>query len=181
MSMPKNYRYLSRLRPPMPSSQRVKKANSRRWIHKLRIQIFLKEDPRSNDKISRELWKIHLPKRIYLTVLTANETPTQGKKKHSIVTIRCKKYVRFNDTPYSNYVTCSDSMSSVQSIDNCTESNHLLHRLVYQMHESILRGNHIRISWVLSHVGMRGLTDLLGKQRWDLRNLSLYHTAIGFH
>ena len=61
-----------------------------------------------------------------------------------------------NDTPYSNYVICSDSMSSVQSIDNYTENNHLLHRLVYQMHESILRGNHITISWVPSHVGICG-------------------------
>ena len=60
-----------------------------------------------------------------------------------------------NDTPYSN-VICSDSMSSVQSIDNYTENNHLLHRLVYQMHESILRGNHITISWVPSHVGICG-------------------------
>ena len=70
-----------------------------------------------------------------------------------------------NDTPYNNYVICSDSMSSVQSIDNYKENNHLLHRLVYQMHESILRGNHITISWVPSHVGMRGLTKQLGKQR----------------
>ena len=61
-----------------------------------------------------------------------------------------------NDTPYSNYVICSDSMSSVQSIDNYTENNNLLHRLVYQMHESILRGNHITISWVPSHVGICG-------------------------
>ena len=47
-------------------------------------------------------------------------------------------------------------MSSVQSIDNYIENNHLLHRLVYQMHESILRGNHITISWVPSHVGICG-------------------------
>ena len=59
-----------------------------------------------------------------------------------------------NHTPYSNYVVCSDSMSSVQSIDNYTEDNHILHRLVHQMHESILRGNHITISWVPSHVGI---------------------------
>ena len=70
-----------------------------------------------------------------------------------------------NDTPYSNYVICSDSVCSLQSIDNYTENNHLLHRLVYQMHESILRGNRITISWVLSHVGMRGLTKQLVKQR----------------
>ena len=35
-----------------------------------------------------------------------------------------------NDNLYSNYVICSDSMSSVQSIDNYTENNRLLHRLV---------------------------------------------------
>ena len=43
-----------------------------------------------------------------------------------------------------------------QSIDNYTENNHLLHRLGYQMHESILRGNHITISWAPSHVGRCG-------------------------
>ena len=42
-------------------------------------------------------------------------------------------------------------MSSVQSIDNYTESNPILHRLVYQMHEAILRDNHITIGWVPSH------------------------------
>ena len=47
-------------------------------------------------------------------------------------------------------------MSSVQFIDNNTENNHLLHRFLYQMHESILRGNHITISWVPSHVGICG-------------------------
>ena len=61
-----------------------------------------------------------------------------------------------NDTPYSSYVLCSDSMNSVQSIDNYTENNHLLHRLVYQMDKSILRGNHITIIWVPSHVGICG-------------------------
>ena len=50
----------------------------------------------------------------------------------------------------------SATLSSVQSIDNYTEKNHLLHRLVYQMHESILRGNHITISWVPSRVGICG-------------------------
>ena len=47
-------------------------------------------------------------------------------------------------------------MSFVQSIDNYIENNHLLHRLVYQMHESILRGNDIKISWIPSHVGIYG-------------------------
>ena len=51
-------------------------------------------------------------------------------------------------------IVWSDSMSSVQSIKNYVENNRLLHRFVYQMHESILRGNHITISWVPIHVGI---------------------------
>ena len=42
-----------------------------------------------------------------------------------------------NETSYNDFVICSDLMSSVQSIDNYKENNYLLHRLVYQMHESI--------------------------------------------
>lgn len=60
-----------------------------------------------------------------------------------------------NETNHNKFVICSDSMSSIQSIDSYADNNQLLFRIMTTIHEISLTSKEITFSWVPSHVGIR--------------------------
>lgn len=59
-----------------------------------------------------------------------------------------------DDTNHNNYVICTDSLSSIQSIDHYMENNLLLRRIMITIDRIITAGKNITFSWVPSHVGI---------------------------
>ena len=64
------------------------------------------------------IWKISLCRKHYMTA--------------ELHAIRLALGI-INDTQYSRFVVCWNSMSSIQSIDNYTENNFLIGRIIYQI------------------------------------------------
>jgi len=60
------------------------------------------------------------------------------------------------ERPAAEYVICTDSLSSVQSVSSRKTKEHLVQRLQEQLHTQITRGCSITILWTPSHCDIRG-------------------------
>ena len=60
------------------------------------------------------------------------------------------------NTTHSQYVIATDSLSSVTSIESKSETNHLVLRIKQKFHKRISNGKEIVVTWVQSHVCIRG-------------------------